>query len=197
VICLITPTGSVRGTRDESTAIFYDTRRLRPLEAGQFWLSDTPTVIGSRTWGNHTIRMATWARFADNRTGVKFVVFDTQPRQRVGTVPHTHCRTAPRPDQRRRGEPVVVLIGDFNAPATTSAPYNILTSGAGLTDTWIAAAHRRTPQYSTVHGFGPPIPRGARIDWVFTRAPCTVSAAAIDTTRSSWKCCRDGGCRLR
>ena len=39
--------GRKGGSHDEETAIFYDTRRLAPVEYDQFWLSDTPSVIGS------------------------------------------------------------------------------------------------------------------------------------------------------
>ena len=173
--------GRAGGTRDEFTAIFYDTRRLRPLEDGRFWLSDTPAVIGSKTWGNRTIRMATWARFADNRTGIQFVVFDThldnlseQSRTRSAELLRDRINAV-------AANLPVILTGDFNAPATTSTPYGILTSGAGLTDTWLAAAHRRTPEYSTFHGYRPPVPHGARIDWILTRGARAVSAAAINT----------------
>lgn len=44
-------TGREGGSHDESTAIFYDTRRLAPVEHDTYWLSDTPRVIGSNTWG--------------------------------------------------------------------------------------------------------------------------------------------------
>lgn len=44
-------TGREGGSHDESVAIFYDTRRLAPVEHDSFWLSDTPELIGSNTWG--------------------------------------------------------------------------------------------------------------------------------------------------
>ncbi|MCZ9342017.1 endonuclease, partial [Streptomyces sp. TRM76130] len=62
-------TGRAGGSRDEFMAVYYDTRRLAPLEYDHFWLSDTPDVIGSNTWGGGSIRMVTWVRFRDLRDG--------------------------------------------------------------------------------------------------------------------------------
>src|SRR6202008_3873328 len=69
--------GRAGGTSDEHCAIFFDTRRLDPVESGDFWLSDTPDVPGSRSWGNRNIRMATWVRFTDRRTGGELMVLNT------------------------------------------------------------------------------------------------------------------------
>src|SRR5690348_5691419 len=71
-------TGRAGGSRDESMAVFHDTRRLDPPEYDHFWLSDTPDVIASNTWGNAHLRMATWVRFRDLRAGGReFCVLDT------------------------------------------------------------------------------------------------------------------------
>jgi hypothetical protein len=40
---------------------------------------------------------------------------------------------------------------------------------AHLADMWDTAAARRTPAYSTWHGFDPPRTGGHRIDWILTR----------------------------
>lgn len=179
--------GRAGGRGDEFVAIFHDTRRLAVLASGNFWLSDTPGVPGSTSWGNVTVRMATWARFADRRPGSEFVV--------VNTHLDNHSEQARvRAAEQLRGWVAaftvpVVLTGDFNAPAEGSAAYDVLTdvltgvsTGAGMTDTWLAAAERRTPQFATWHGYGPLVPDGGRIDWILTRGAVTVPAAAINTT---------------
>jgi endonuclease/exonuclease/phosphatase family metal-dependent hydrolase len=170
--------GRAGGSRDEFTAIFYDTRRLEPIEFDHFWLSDTPDMIGSTSWGNDITRMATWVRFLDLRTGKEFVAVNTH---------FDHLSE----DSRRRsaalvldringfglGSPVV-LTGDFNALAADSVAYDTLT--ASLTDTWLAAAQRLTPVYCTFHGYGTLWAHDARIDWILTRG-ATVQSAAINT----------------
>ncbi|OLF14638.1 endonuclease/exonuclease/phosphatase family protein [Actinophytocola xanthii] len=166
------------GSRDEFMAVFYDTRRLEPLEFDHFWLSDTPEVIGSKSWGNGIVRMVTWVRFADRRTGVEFVVFNTHldqseyPQRRAAALIRDRIATF------SLGVPVV-LAGDFNAPAERSATYDLLS--AGMADTWRTAAERRTPVHSTWHGYRPLRPDGDRIDWILTRGRVSVRAAAINT----------------
>ena len=65
-----TASGSGRdgGSRGEAMQIFYDAKRLDPQEYDHYWLSDTPNVIGSKTWGGCCPRMVTWIRFLDRRT---------------------------------------------------------------------------------------------------------------------------------
>jgi endonuclease/exonuclease/phosphatase family metal-dependent hydrolase len=169
------------GHRDEFVAVFFDTRRLRPLESGHFWLSDTPDVPGSKSWGNTTVRMATWIHFADRRTGAEFVVLNTHL---DNSSEHARLRGAELIRDRVNDIPAalpVILTGDFNTAAEHSAPYRILTSGTGLADTWTAAAQRRTPLIATWHGYGPLVPDGPRIDWILTRGAVAISAAGINT----------------
>ncbi|MFI0961582.1 endonuclease/exonuclease/phosphatase family protein [Streptomyces sp. NPDC021080] len=173
-------TGREGGSRDESVAIFYDTRRLAPLGHDTFWLSDTPRVIGSNTWGATLPRIATWARFRDLRDGGRrFHVLNTH-------LDHAsqYARTrAASLVAERIGEfdPSVpcLVTGDFNVPAHRNEVYDILL-GAGLTDTWDTAASR-SGLYATFHGYAPLTPDGDRIDWILAGPGVTVHRASIDT----------------
>lgn len=169
------------GHRDEFVAVFFDTRRLNPLAYGHFWLSDTPAVPGSRTWGNVEPRMATWVRFADRRTGVRFVVLNTHL---DNSSEHARLRGAELLRDRVNAFPPglpVVVTGDFNSAAGRAPQYDILARGAGLADTWTTAARHRTPLTATWHGYGPLRPGGPRIDWILTRGVARVAAAGINT----------------
>jgi endonuclease/exonuclease/phosphatase family metal-dependent hydrolase len=70
-------TGRDGGSRGEFMAIFYKPQRFEPIEYDHFWLSDTPEVIASSTWGNSNRRMVTWVRFKDNSTGHQFYLANT------------------------------------------------------------------------------------------------------------------------
>ena len=173
--------GRAGGSREEFMAIFYDTRRLTPVEFDHFWLSETPAVVGSRSWDSGSIRMVTWVRFTDKRTGTQFVVVNTHlDNHSESARVHGAELIRNRINAFGSGLPVI-LTGDFNVPARNSAAYTILTAGAGLTDTWTAASHRLTPQYATWHGYHPPVRDGARIDWILTRNTRSIPAAGINT----------------
>jgi endonuclease/exonuclease/phosphatase family metal-dependent hydrolase len=173
--------GRLGGSRDEFVAVFFDTRRLEPVEYDHFWLSDTPNVVGSDTWGNDSVRMVTWVRFHDLRTGKEFVVLNTHlddeseySRERAAQLIRDRIRSFPL------GLPVIVT-GDFNDAAQQSAPYDVLMNDTGLSDAWLAAKTRRTPVYRTWHDYRPLQRDGSRIDWLLTRGPVAVDAAGLNT----------------
>ncbi|MCD9879881.1 endonuclease/exonuclease/phosphatase family protein [Streptomyces guryensis] len=173
-------TGREGGSRDESTAVFYDTRRLAPVEHYTFWLSDTPEVIRSNTWGAAFPRIVTWVRFRDLADdGREFYVLNTHfdhasqyARERSATL------LVQRIGQLDRSLPVVVT-GDFNAAAHWNPVYDTLV-GSGLVDAWDAAAHRSAP-YGTFHGYKGLRPNGDRIDWILTTPRVTTHRASVDT----------------
>ncbi len=61
----------------EYTAIFYKKSRLKVLKSDSFWLSETPTLPGSKGWDAAITRMATHALFQDVKTGKEFLFLTT------------------------------------------------------------------------------------------------------------------------
>ncbi|MGW0711668.1 endonuclease/exonuclease/phosphatase family protein [Streptomyces sp. NPDC002643] len=175
--------GRAGGTRDEFMAVFYDIRRLAPVEHAHFWLSDTPEVPGSNTWGGGSIRMVTWVRFRDLQDGDRqFYVLNTHL---DNVSQYARERAAALIVQRigglDRSLPLVVT-GDFNVAAHNNVVYDTML-GAGLVDTWDAAAER-SALYATFHGYQPLTPNGSRIDWILTTPGITVHRAEINTYSS-------------
>ncbi|MBV1939993.1 endonuclease/exonuclease/phosphatase family protein [Streptomyces sp. BV286] len=173
-------TGRAGGSRSEFMAVFYDTRRLAPVEYDHFWLSDTPEVIGSNTWGGGSIRMVTWVRFRDLRHGRReFYVLNTHldnARQKA------RARAVALITARIAGfDPSLPLMvtGDFNVAARKNPVYDAML-GTGLVDTWEAAAERGK-QYGTFHGYRPLTPDGDRIDWILVSPGVTTHRASINT----------------
>ncbi|MDH6219169.1 endonuclease/exonuclease/phosphatase family protein [Streptomyces pseudovenezuelae] len=173
-------TGREGGSRDESTAIYYDLRRLVPVEHYTFWLSDTPEVIRSKTWGAAFPRIVTWVRFSDLADdGREFYVLNTHfdhvsqyARERSATL------MTQRIAEFDRTLPVVVT-GDFNVAAHKNPAYDTLV-GSGLVDTW-NAAEQRSALYGTFHSYREPAPNGDRIDWILTSPGVRTNRATINT----------------
>ncbi|MFF3487882.1 endonuclease/exonuclease/phosphatase family protein [Streptomyces sp. NPDC002701] len=173
-------TGRAGGSRDEFMAVFYDTRRLAPVEYDHFWLSDTPDVIGSNTWGGGSIRMVTWVRFRDLRDGQReFYVLNTHlDNASQNARARAAALIAERITRLDRSLPLVVT-GDFNVAAHRNPVYDTML-GAGLVDTWETAAERSS-LYATFHGYRPLVPDGDRIDWILTSPGVRTHRAAINT----------------
>ncbi|MER5531518.1 endonuclease/exonuclease/phosphatase family protein [Streptomyces sp. NPDC002677] len=173
-------TGREGGSRDESTAIYYDIRRLAPVEHYTFWLSDTPEVIRSNTWNAAFPRIVTWIRFRDLADdGREFYVANTHFDQKSQ---YARERSATLLTQRiAEFDPAlpVVVTGDFNAAAHRNPAYDTLVD-SGLVDTWEAAEGRGT-LYGTFHGYHRLKRDGDRIDWILTSPGVTTHRATIDT----------------
>ena len=173
-------TGRAGGSLGEFSAIFYDTRRLSPVEHYTFWLSGTPEVIGSNTWRAAFPRIVTWVRFRDLLDGGReFYVLNTHfDHARQSAREHSAALMALRIAGLDRSLPVVVT-GDFNVAAHRNPVYDAML-GAGLVDTWETAAER-SALYGTFHGYKPPVPDGDRIDWILSTPGVTAQRASINT----------------
>ena len=160
---------------DEHMGVFYRLDALRRIESGDFWLSDTPDVPGSISWGNLYPRMVTWGLFERTGDGRRFYLLDT----------HLPYRDQDGPARVRSAQAVlrwiaalppdvpVILAGDFNDVPGSDA-YRTL-SGA-LRDARIDAPVREGPD-GTFHGFsGVP---GKRIDWILQRGLRPLRASTL------------------
>lgn len=174
-------TGRDGGSRGEFMAVFYRRDRLEPLEFDHFWLSDTPLVIGSSTWGNTNRRMVTWVRFRDRQTKTEFYFWNThldhalQPAREKGAA-----LIRERVAALKTTLPVL-LVGDFNATAGANPAYDQLTQDGGFRDTWLLAGERANAEFNTFNGFETPRKQGQRIDWILLRGDATVHRSEIVT----------------
>jgi len=174
-------TGRDGGSRGEFMAVFYRRERFEPLEYDHFWLSDTPNVIASSTWGNQNRRMVTWVRFRDRQSRGEFYFWNTHLDHAIQVAREKGAALIrERVDALKTTLPVL-LVGDFNATAGANLAYDILVNAKGFTDTWPVAATRRNEGINTFHGFQGPRPGGERIDWILARGPVTADATEIVT----------------
>lgn len=157
--------GEDRGAGDrpeEHVPIGYRPDRFTRRAHDTFWLSETPSVPGSRGWDGRHPRIATWVRLEDTVTGAELVHLNTH-------LDHRGERA------RRRGASLlierledvtsdlpVVVTGDMNC-TPGSDPYERLTRR--FEDAREVSEHGHHGPTDTFHGFsGAP---GGRIDYVF------------------------------
>ena len=172
--------GREGGSRSEFMAVFYRRKRLDPVAFDHYWLSDTPHVIGSATWGHSNRRMVTWVRFLDRVSGQQFYLVNTHFDHEVRTAREKSARLVFERISKWNQEVPVLLVGDFNAVAERSRVYEILVGPQRLVDTWLAA-QERGPLYDTFHGYRGLSQTGRRIDWILSRGPVRVESSKIIT----------------
>lgn len=178
--------GSPRGADDkggEASPIFYryDRWTVDCCRQGTFWLSDTPNVPGSITWGNAWPRIVTWARFVEKRSGRGLYVFNTHF-DHISALSRSKAAVLLAEVIAARDLPEPVLVtGDFNA-GESSEPIEYLTgrqpgSPVRLSDTF-RELHPDEKQVGTFHAFKGE-PRPDKIDYVFVTPGVEVRSAEI------------------
>lgn len=174
--------GREGGSKSEHMAVYYRRERFEPMAFDHVWLSDTPSLVGSATWGNKNVRMVTWALLREVQTYRSVFLINTH-------LDHESSLARQRGAEQivallgelNPGIPVV-LTGDFNARPVESEAYQALVGEGRFADTWTAAAERGD-ELGSYHGWDEPDPAKPRIDWILTRGAVTVRRAWIDADR--------------
>jgi endonuclease/exonuclease/phosphatase family metal-dependent hydrolase len=168
----------------EHTPILFSSARLRVAAAGTFWLSDTPDVPRSTSWGNQIARICTWARFVD-RDGRAFWHYnvhldhESQPsRERSTELMRARIASRPTPD-----EPVLIT-GDFNAGEKNPAVETLLggTSKEPLFIDTFRVLHASETDVGTYNAFTFGQTGGEKIDYILVPPGTEVLEADIIRT---------------
>jgi len=169
------------GSRGEFMAIFYRKDRFEPLAYDHFWLSDTPEVIASTTWGNTNRRMVTWVRFKDRASGREFYFWNTHLDHQIQAAREKGAQLIRRRVDALKTDLPVFLVGDFNAIGHDNPAYDILVNPETFTDTWYAAKERINEPSNSFHDYKPAGQEGKRIDWILLKGKAAVEKTEIVT----------------
>jgi endonuclease/exonuclease/phosphatase family metal-dependent hydrolase len=183
-------------TKGEYSAILYRADRLSVAAADTFWLSDTPAVVASKSWGNNITRICTWGRFVQKDTGQAFYHFNvhldhqSQP-SREKSVVLIDRRIA----KREHADPVI-LTGDFNADESNPAIRFVKSEKDAsakpmvpLVDTF-RVLHPGATEVGTFNSFRGERARG-KIDYVFAQPGTEILEAKIIFDMPGGRCPSD------
>ncbi|WP_156289327.1 endonuclease/exonuclease/phosphatase family protein [Oceanobacillus salinisoli] len=172
--------GREGGDQGEFMAIYYNQNQFTPMEYDHFWLSDTPEVIGSTSWGNTIPRMVTWVKFLDNNSGKEFYFVNTHFDHMSAESREKSAELVSEKVKEFDPDLPVILTGDFNT-SPGSKPYEILIKEGNFVDTWVAADTRINEDLGTFNGFNNPSGGGAdnRIDWILSKGNVTTTQSEI------------------
>jgi endonuclease/exonuclease/phosphatase family metal-dependent hydrolase len=171
--------------KGEYAAIFYRSERFQLLDSGHFWLSATPEIAGSLGWDASHVRIVTWGRFRDRRSGREFCHFNTHFDHRGERAREMSSRLVLERVTAIAKELPVVLTGDFNFPPSSPC-YAILVQAGGAAPDRVRLRDTRTASRLTPHGpdwswhgftgLGEP---GGIIDYIFVSDPVEVPRYGI------------------
>ena len=169
--------------QQEQCAILYRKSRFEEVDAGHFWLSNSPDQPGSISWDSSLPRMVSWVKLRDKQDSRdEFFVFNThfdnvgqEARMQYAAV--LRRRILSLADGAR-----VIVTGDFNS-AEDSIAHRVLLFGTkqlSLSDTFQAVRTKRNPDGESTSSRWNGNRKGGRIDWILCSEHWKVLDAAID-----------------
>jgi endonuclease/exonuclease/phosphatase family metal-dependent hydrolase len=147
-----------------------------------FWLSETPQIPGSKSWGSVFPRTVTWADISHLASGRALVFvnthFDYEPSAIVASA---------RMLKEWLGEAVgyypLLLTGDFNTDKNSSAYQQMISGDPPLQDIFGLRKAEQSNE-GTFHGYGGEMHPPA-IDWILASEHFEVLSASIDRYHES------------
>lgn len=157
--------------KGEYSAIYFNTVRFELLQSGNFWLSQTPDVPGSKGWDAAITRMVTWVYLKDLQSGKKCWYFNTHF-DHIGKEARRQSAQLllNKITEMAKKEPVIVT-GDFNA-GPLEEPIQVLLDTKNKQHLTNSATVSKTPPTGpkgTFNGFRSAPRNEYPIDYIFLK----------------------------
>jgi endonuclease/exonuclease/phosphatase family metal-dependent hydrolase len=163
----------------EHSALFFKKEKYEFLKKGDFWLSETPDIAGSKSWDAAITRICSWVQLKEKDNGKVFFVFNThfdhkgkEARRKSAALLRTKI------DSLAQQLPVIAM-GDFNFTPNDSA-YSIMTNKKSnkilLNDSYTIGAVPYTDC-----GFNVSNTHCSRIDYIFYSDAYSKSSYKVHT----------------
>ena len=167
-ICIGRTDGARAG---EMNPVFFRKDRFELIRTKTFWLSETPDVEGSQSWGAGLPRIVTWSELSEKTTHEHFYFFNTHFAHDSDSARMMSAGLLlDKVDSIAAGFPFVIT-GDFNM-LISARGYEILTSPYEsvplFSDAYAVSERRPTGPAYTFNGFSENTSSG-RIDYIFVR----------------------------
>lgn len=167
----------------EYAAIFYDPKRLHLLADGHFWLSPTPEKP-SKGWDAACIRICTWGKFEDIRTGFTFHFFNLHLDHEGKEARRRSVELVlSRIESLTGGNGAVILCGDFNS-TQSDASYQAVAHCGRLLDCY-EHSRLRFAENGTFNDYKQDRKISGRIDHIFVSPDFQIERYGI-LTNTYW-----------
>lgn len=173
--------------KGEYSAIFYDTVYLKLIRSATSWLSETPSVPGSKGWDAAYPRVVTWGEFRHKKTGKIFYAFNTHFDHMGKIARRESARLLLKMVKEIAGNNKAVITGDFNATPQDEPVQVILDEKNPLhfTDSKALSASGHYGPTGTFTGFAGKERDDEPIDYIFLKGKWEVKDHAAIS--QSWR----------
>ncbi|MGN0007954.1 MAG: endonuclease/exonuclease/phosphatase family protein [Alistipes sp.] len=160
--------------------IFFRRDRYEFISAGCYWLSETPEIGGSISWGTNRARHCNWVRVKDKRTGKEMRLLDLHLDHKVQEAKENQAKVVVREAAQYGDDFPQILCGDFNSKKHSPQVRHFIDNG------WHDAyddLHDGKEFGYTAHNFmgdnRPYKPTHGRIDYIMTRGKATALSCEV------------------
>ncbi len=166
-------------TKGEHSAILFREAVWSVEASGTFWLSDTPEVVASSTWGNKVTRICTWGRFKHKTSGRELFFFNAHFDHQSQPAREKSAALILQRIRDRGSKAPFIFVGDLNATPENPAITTLQKGPPALTDAWLSL-HKDAPATTagTFHDFSGK-QDGPHIDYIFAPAEITAVESSI------------------
>jgi len=169
----------------EFSPLFFNAHKYKMLTSGTFWLSQTPSVAGSRGWDAVCNRVVSWAQLKDYKEGKVFFVFCTHFDHMGEIARRNSAKLLLNAVDSLSGDNPAIVLGDFNSKPG-SEPYQIITDKSNpmhLIDSRENCKKPVGPKY-TFTGFKVGTQPGERIDYIFLKNKVKVLSFRVNNSNN-------------
>ena len=145
-----------------------------------FWLSETPHIPGSKSWGSVFPRTATWVDLFHPASGRSLIFVNTHFDYESSAIDASALLLSQWIEEAIGHFPLL-MTGDFNADKSSSA-YRQLAEGSSPLRDIFRTGNRELLTEGTFHGYGRESSPSS-IDWILTSDHFAVQKAGIDRYR--------------
>ncbi|MBP6732498.1 MAG: endonuclease/exonuclease/phosphatase family protein [Chitinophagales bacterium] len=163
----------------EHSPVFYRKDKFEFLRGGNFWLSQTPAIPGSKSWDAAITRICSWVELKERASGKTLFVFNTHFDHKGKEARRKSAALLRQTiDSLAVGAPVIVT-GDFNFTPDDAA-YAIMTTPGAYNTTLNDSYTTGSPNFTDC-GFEVSNTNCHRIDYIFFSQPFNKSNYTLYT----------------
>lgn len=151
----------------EYSPVFFKQDKFKLLRSGNFWLSETPDVPGSKSWDAAITRICSWVELQVLGTDSTFFVFNTHYDHRGEKARENSAVLMARKIKEITAGKPYLITGDFNARPDSKAISNLIQNLPGVKDAFGRAAVHKNNEVNTDYGFAVSNRQGSKIDYIF------------------------------
>jgi endonuclease/exonuclease/phosphatase family metal-dependent hydrolase len=171
--------------KGEWSMVAYKKARFAVVKNGDFWLSENPEIVGSKSWDAALTRICSWARLRETATGSEIVFANTHFDHKGVIARQEASRVLSIQLSKIAAGVPAILTGDLNITEDNPAYAVLVRPDRPGAIKWIDAFRTVHPtrgaEEASFHAFKGGI-AGSRIDFIFHTEHFTATAAEIVRT---------------